>query len=221
MDGTVNTVNADPRINQLQAPRGQQSLDFRPRFRHHEIGRLSCATVGVAVGDCWPVSLRIWRRMAFTVALLICSWRAASAPDSARKVANPTTELAVVVGASSAFPPVLSPARLKLKDTDFIPGTGVDLQKPPFTEEIFLTDGGVYDNLGLETAWKEYDTILVSDGGGKMAADPEPHTDWVRHALRINEVIDNQVRSLRKRQVIGSFTTGDRKGTYCSADTSP
>src|SRR5437899_2117560 len=66
-------------------------------------------------------------------------------------------------------------------------GTGADLQKPPFTGDIYLTDGGVYDNLGLETAWKVYDTILVSDGGGKMALDPEPHTDWARHALRINE----------------------------------
>jgi NTE family protein len=132
------------------------------------------------------------------------------------KVPNPTTELAVAVGASSAFPPVLSPARLKLQDSDFEPGTGVDLQKPPYTEDVFLTDGGVYDNLGLETAWKVYDTILVSDGGGKMAADPEPHTDWARHALRINDLIDNQVRSLRKRQVIGSFTSGVRKGTYWS-----
>jgi NTE family protein len=132
------------------------------------------------------------------------------------QVVTPQIELAVAVGASSAFPPVLSPARLRLNDHDFAPGTGVDLQKPPFTEEIFLTDGGVYDNLGLETAWKVYDTILVSDGGGKMSPDPEPHTDWVRHALRINELIDNQVRSLRKRQVIGSFQSGERKGTYWS-----
>jgi NTE family protein len=130
------------------------------------------------------------------------------------KIVNPLTELAVAVAASSAFPPALSPARLRLKTSDFEPGTGVDLQKPPFTEDIFLTDGGVYDNLGLETAWKAYDTILVSDGGGKMAPDPEPHTDWVRHALRVNELIDNQVRSLRKRQVIGSFQSGARKGAY-------
>ncbi len=130
------------------------------------------------------------------------------------KIVNPLTELAVAVAASSAFPPVLSPVRLRLKTSDFEPGTGVDLQKPPFTEDIFLTDGGVYDNLGLETAWKAYDTILVSDGGGKMAPDPEPHTDWVRHALRVNELIDNQVRSLRKRQVIGSFQSGARKGAY-------
>jgi NTE family protein len=130
------------------------------------------------------------------------------------KVANPTIELAVAVGASSAFPPVLSPARLSLKDGDFVPGTGADLQRPPFTEDVFLTDGGVYDNLGLETAWKEYDTIFVSDGGADLAPDPEPHTDWIRHSLRINDVMDNQVRSLRTRQVIASYENGERKGTY-------
>jgi NTE family protein len=130
------------------------------------------------------------------------------------KVPSPRTELAVAVGASSAAPPVLSPAHLRLQDSDFEPGTGVDLQRPPFTEDVYLTDGAVYDNLGLETAWKLYDTILVSDGGGKMAPDPEPHTDWVRHAMRITELIDNQVRSLRKRQVIGSFVSNERRGTY-------
>jgi hypothetical protein len=69
-------------------------------------------------------------------------------------------------------------------------------------------------SLGLETAWKRYNTILVIDGGGKMQAEAEPKGDWTRHALRINEIIDNQVRSLRKRQVVGAFATGERKGAY-------
>src|SRR5213078_2040084 len=43
------------------------------------------------------------------------------------KIAHPTTELALAVGASSAFPPLLSPARLTLKQSDFVPGTGFDL----------------------------------------------------------------------------------------------
>src|SRR3989454_4883105 len=42
------------------------------------------------------------------------------------KVPNPKIELAIAVGASSAFPPLLSPARLRLKDSDFEAGTGVD-----------------------------------------------------------------------------------------------
>ena len=129
-------------------------------------------------------------------------------------IKNPTLELAVAVGASSAFPPVLSPVELKLHSEQFDPTTAGDLQKPPFTTNAILSDGGVYDNLGLETAWKEYDTILVSDGGGLTADDPYPHTDWTRHAYRILELLDNQVGSLRKRWVVGSFQAGLRKGAY-------
>ncbi|HUO84013.1 MAG TPA: hypothetical protein VM534_02775 [Thermoanaerobaculia bacterium] len=77
-----------------------------------------------------------------------------------------------------------------------------------------LSDGGVYDNLGIETAWKRHRTILVSDGGARMQPEKAPANDWVRHSVRIMNVIDNQVRSLRKRQVIASFQTGARKGAY-------
>jgi NTE family protein len=79
---------------------------------------------------------------------------------------------------------------------------------------VVLCDGGVYDNLGLETAWKEYQTILVSDGGGATPDDPDPHKDWVQHAVRILALIDNQVGSLRKRWLIGSFQSQQRAGTY-------
>ena len=130
-------------------------------------------------------------------------------------IRNPKTELAVAVGASSAFPPVLSPVELKLHQADFDPASVKNgLQKPPYCTDVILTDGGVYDNLGLETAWKEYDTILVSDGGGATPDEPNPHHDWARHAYRILELLDNQVGSLRKRWVIGSFEAKLRKGTY-------
>jgi NTE family protein len=129
-------------------------------------------------------------------------------------IKNPNLELAVAVGASSAFPPVLSPVELKLNAQDFDPASAGDLQKPPFTTDVILSDGGVYDNLGLETAWKEYDTILVSDGGGATPDDPTPHKDWARHAYRILALIDNQVGSLRKRWVVGTFQAGQKKGTY-------
>ena len=129
----------------------------------------------------------------------------------------PTVPLAVAVAASSAFPPVLSPLKMEVNAADYDPPSGLpseDLHAEPFMTDVVLTDGGVYDNLGLETAWKKYGTILVSDGGGRMQAEPEPKADWARHALRINDLIDNQVRSLRKRQVVGSFAAGERKGTY-------
>jgi NTE family protein len=129
-------------------------------------------------------------------------------------VPRPRLELAVAVAASSAFPPLLSPVRLELRASDYDPPTSEDLHREPFTTKVALTDGGVYDNLGLETAWKRCQTILVSDGGGKMQAEAEPKGDWARHSLRVNELIDNQVRSLRKRQLLASFRNGAREGTY-------
>ena len=39
---------------------------------------------------------------------------------------------------------------------------------------MILSDGGVYDNLGLETAWKRYQTVLVSDGGGQFEPEEDP-----------------------------------------------
>ena len=42
----------------------------------------------------------------------------------------------------------------------------------------------------------------------------DPHSDWARHALRVNDLIDNQVRNLRQRQLIDSFNNGERTGTY-------
>lgn len=121
------------------------------------------------------------------------------------EIKRPAVSLASAVAASSAFPPVLSPLTLALKPSQFTVASGEDLQFEPFTTRVILTDGGVYDNLGLETAWKRYRTILVSDGGGKMAPAPHPRRDWLRHTRRVLELVDNQVRALRKRQVINAF----------------
>lgn len=120
-------------------------------------------------------------------------------------IRQPTTPLALAVAASSAFPPILSPLRLEVDPTSFDGHSLGPLHKVPYTTDVVLTDGGVYDNLGLETAWKRCRTVLVSDGGGEMSPEPDPKGDWARHALRISGLIDHQVRCLRKRQVVGSF----------------
>lgn len=136
------------------------------------------------------------------------------------EVRNPRVPLAAAVAASSAFPPVLSPAELDFKKygCTFEPNSGFDLQREPFTSKAILSDGGVYDNMGLETVWKSYKTVLISDGGGHIEPEESPHRDWARHAYRILDIEDNQVRSLRKRQVMDAFQkkSGDeaREGTY-------
>ena len=131
-------------------------------------------------------------------------------------IPNPNVSLALAVAASSAFPPVLSPASLKVDPESFATDGRGPLFADPYNKEVVLSDGGVYDNLGLETAWKRFKTVLVSDGGGKMDPEKEPKTDWARHAYRIFTVVDNQVRSLRKRQLIDSYkhVGSDHDGAY-------
>jgi NTE family protein len=130
------------------------------------------------------------------------------------EIKAPLTEVATAVAASGAFPPMLSPVTLRPRADSWTPRSGMDLQQPAFTARIFLADGGVYDNLGLETAWKRYRTILISDGGGHIGGRPNVERDWIRQALRVLGVIDSQVRALRKRQAIDAFQRGDRDGTY-------
>jgi NTE family protein len=125
------------------------------------------------------------------------------------EIRNPRIPLAAAVAASSAFPPVLSPLQLEPEKygCTFAPA-------PPYPAKIVLTDGGVYDNLALETAWKECGAILVSDAGGRVAPEQQPHRDWARHACRVIAIIDDQVRSLRTRATIAAFERGDRAGAY-------
>ena len=131
------------------------------------------------------------------------------------RVDRPTFPLALAVTASSAFPPFLSPCRLDLRGADWITEPGNDLaDQRGFRDEISLSDGGVYDNLGIESAWKRYRTLLVSDAGGLMGEDPAVPGDWARGLLRVLGVIDNQVRALRKRQVVESLRSGERQGMY-------
>ena len=131
------------------------------------------------------------------------------------RVLNPELPLAEAVAASSAFPPVLSPKVIELDPTSFSNDPGNDLTDDAYRSRIVLSDGGVYDNMGIETAWKRYSTVLVSDAGGKMKAEERPKSDWAQHSVRVLGVIDNQVRSLRKRQVIHAYKSDpERHGAY-------
>jgi NTE family protein len=136
-------------------------------------------------------------------------------------VPNPRVDLAVAVAASSAFPPVLSPLVLRFRDGEVQPMDGCDLHAPPYTTKVVLSDGGVYDNMGIETVWKSHRRILVSDAGGKMSPVPNPAGDWAREGIQVLSMGDNQVRNLRKRQVVDSLVAKERLGAYWSIRSQP
>jgi NTE family protein len=132
------------------------------------------------------------------------------------EIRNPKLDLAAAVAASSAFPPLLSPYILRVGEADF---SRVYCKDRRLLSNISLTDGGAYDNLGLETVWKRYANVLVSDAGAALGIDPSPPADWGRQSKRVIDVIYRQVGALRKRQVIASYKApagapGKRHGTY-------
>ena len=120
-------------------------------------------------------------------------------------VDKPDLPLSVAVGASSAFPPILSPVVLKW------PGTFRPAEPPPalcdprYRSRVTLSDGGVYDNLGLEPIIKRARTVLVSDGGSPFRTQPRPCGFWPLQIIRVLMSEDNQVRALRKRGLIDRY----------------
>lgn len=126
-------------------------------------------------------------------------------------VFSPTIPLARVVAASSAFPPILTPARFPFKPGEVKADEYTTLHEPPYTETAIMGDGGIYDNLGLETVWKHHENVLVSDGGMMLAMEPKPRSNWLSQTMRIMDIMDNQVRALRMRQLFAAHAAGERK----------
>jgi NTE family protein len=66
-----------------------------------------------------------------------------------------------------------------------------------------LSDGGGYDNLGLEPVWKTFETVLVSDGGAVF--DPDWDKGLIWRLSRYMKVLGNQVTAMRKRWLVSNF----------------
>lgn len=119
--------------------------------------------------------------------------------------------LARAVAASSAFPPVFPPLKLKKKDYDV-----------PDVDYITLTDGGVYDNLGANPLFRErnaLDYALVSDAGKPFALDDRP-TEWGSIVLKESiGILMEQVRGLQfKRLELTLAAKQKPKGIWFSID---
>ncbi|MFN9198325.1 MAG: hypothetical protein ACK5WR_09655 [Planctomycetaceae bacterium] len=56
--------------------------------------------------------------------------------------------------------------------------------------------------------------VLVSDAGGKIAPEPYPASNWGEHAKRVLDIVDDQVRNLRKRWLMDEFGNKRMVGTY-------
>ena len=124
-------------------------------------------------------------------------------------------DVAIAVACSSAFPPILSPVRIQMDPALYERTTGADLfDQVKLRSNLTLSDGGVYDNLGTETVWNRYDTVLVSDAGKPFEADENVPGLCPQQLARVLDITMNQALALRKRALIDDLTRKERKGSY-------
>jgi NTE family protein len=131
------------------------------------------------------------------------------------RIPAPTIPLATAVSASSAFPPVLSPVVIDLDPDLWRNQEGADLYaQVEFRRRLILTDGGVYDNMGLEAIWDRCKTVLVSDAGAPFSPENAPERGWPSQVARVLDITTEQTRRLRRSWLVGDFQLKARHGTY-------
>lgn len=130
---------------------------------------------------------------------------------------TPNVLVAEAVAASSAFPLAFPPLVLELDPNTFRGGAFATVNDSRVTDlrrRIVLTDGGVYDNLGLEPVWRSHKVVFCSDGGKPFAAATNPAQALPRRLIRIQDVIGNQALAVRKRWLIASYDEKVFDGAY-------
>lgn len=112
--------------------------------------------------------------------------------------------VATAVAASSAFPPVLSPVVIDLAKHARKPAGGT-VHEPP--AKLFLSDGGVYDNLGIEAVWKRNRTVYVSDAGAAFGYAAKGPFLLSTQAMQVIAILQDQIGALRFRQMLNGYET--------------
>ena len=140
-------------------------------------------------------------------------------------VMDPATPIAEAIAASAAVPGLIGPLAIRSEEHDwhrYENGQPIPSSTP--VKRYALWDGGVYDNLGVESMFKPgggfrdgFDFLLVSDASAQLSLDSgmlkRVLMPW-RRALRLVDVATDQVRGLRARTLIAEFQRRPDAGVY-------
>ncbi len=119
--------------------------------------------------------------------------------------------LARAAASSSCLPGAFSP--MSIHDP-LSGGTYDGDDAKALARSLELSDGGMFDNLGLEPVWQDHATVLVSDAGPSFKPDPGMGRIW--RSLRFVIILLEQATEVRKRWLISSFIGGQLEGAYWS-----
>ncbi len=138
-------------------------------------------------------------------------------------VKQPDIPLSEVMAASAGFPVLIGPYSLRSSDYNWTPSRYSDSGwHPPTAQMLHLWDGGVYDNLGLESIFKPNNGGTLSDGldfmivSNASASIGFHHRQYGLSAHNLKRILDitmDQVTALRNRTVM-DFISRTNQGMY-------
>jgi NTE family protein len=120
--------------------------------------------------------------------------------------------LAEAVAASSCVPGAFSVVKARQAPSTLAGGSYGEPDRDRLVAEIDLSDGGMFDNLGLEPVWRDHLTVLVSDAAPSFK--PDPDVGWLWAALRQGVILLEQATEVRKRWLVTNFIDGTMQGAY-------
>jgi len=150
-------------------------------------------------------------------------------------VLEPDFPIADAVAASAGYPGLIGPLVLKCGKYEwhklhFLPGKDEPHKTEPIGQDmkrLFIWDGGVYDNSGLEAVFRPergfrhgLEFVIASDAGASL---PEEHRRFKASLLpwqiytppsRLVNIAMDQVRSLRARQFVTHLRAHSQTGVY-------
>ena len=125
-----------------------------------------------------------------------------------------TWTLAQAVAASSCVPGAFSVVKAKQEPSSLTGGSYKERDRDELVREIDLSDGGMFDNLGVEPVWQDHETVLVSDAAPSFK--PEPEIGWLWSALRQGVILLEQATEVRKRWLVSNSPGSSRARTGAS-----
>ncbi len=134
---------------------------------------------------------------------------------------QPDIRLSKVIAASSAFPPAFSPVVLRLDPNDFRKSEFADLfDRAELKRKVSLTDGGVYDNLGVHSV-RHCKTLLVSDASNPLDAKGgwSALRGLVHRSKRPIDIAVEQTKALRRRYLMEQLVSGEKRGALWTIGT--
>ncbi|NND98032.1 MAG: patatin-like phospholipase family protein [Pirellulaceae bacterium] len=148
----------------------------------------------------------------------------------AKYIPDPEFRLSHALAASAAVPGLIGPLLIRSRQhrwCEYQSAIGVEGDWQPIEPKyrhLHLWDGGVYDNLGVESLFKpgdglcdEADFLIVCDASRPLSSESRQsrwRPGYLKASMRLVDVATDQVRSLRARMLIEYFKQNPGTGAY-------